>query len=183
MNGPEKEQICSLLNALQLCISTPIKNIQCNKNEMTVFLKDLRTMDMGLLRFKKLVHITKETHQLIQFKILESHELETLVSFLMLSRLQVDNMARLIQMDSRFVHYGHKLGLIDQQMNSIESIQKAADLFFKAIKEKKMTIRELAEKTGLTAMTINNLKSGKNIQLSSFLKLARALDLKIMLSN
>lgn len=183
MNDPIKEQIGSLLNALQLCISTPIKKIQYNKNEMTVFLEDLKEMDMGLLRFKKLVPITKEGHQLIRFKILESHELETLVAFLMLSRLQDANMARLIQIDEKFIHFGQKLGFIDQQMNNIESLHKATGFFFKIIKEKKMTVRELAEKTGLTAMTINNFKSGKNIQLSSFLKLVKALDLKIMLTN
>lgn len=44
-----------------------------------------------------------------------------------------------------------------------------------------MTIRELAEKTGLSMVAISNFRSGKDIRLSNFIKIAEALGLRLKL--
>ena len=56
----------------------------------------------------------------------------------------------------------------------------AFGLLNKFVGRRKMTLRELSQKTGLTQVALSNFKSGKSdMRLSSFLKILSALGLKL----
>lgn len=62
-----------------------------------------------------------------------------------------------------------------------EPVNNISALIFNIVRDKKMTLRQVSDKTGLTQAAISNFKAGSDIRLSNLIKIANALDLKVTL--
>lgn len=52
---------------------------------------------------------------------------------------------------------------------------------FQRIEQQHMTLREVAEKSGLSQVSISNFKAGRDIKLSSLLKILKVVGIKLRL--
>ncbi|HBF13058.1 MAG TPA: hypothetical protein DDW49_06690 [Deltaproteobacteria bacterium] len=172
------------LNALQLSIDTPIANIKTrpsllgNKKYTITFEKNPR-QDIRWIFFEKLIPGSFENNT-YSFNFTDGETLEDLTDFLMLTRLQEPLIKKIVELDNRFKPYGQKLGLnLTFDKSNITDIRLASEIIFSEMAKKNKTIRELAHLTQLSMVSISNFKAGKDIRLSNFLKIAKALGLII----
>lgn len=100
--------------------------------------------------------------------------------FLLLTRMNDDNIQKLAELDPSVSEFANKLGL-KMSGNHIDNVERAAEGVFKKMEEKKMTMRELAGAAGLTQVTLSNFKAGGDIRLSNLIKIAKAVGLNVML--
>lgn len=106
-------------------------------------------------------------------QVLNSH----LISFLQLTRLDEKNMRSLAELDPKYQIFIDRLGL--DPSNQIKTLKQASQTVFTAVEKQALTLRQLADMTGLTQATLNNFKAGKDVRLSNFLNILKALNLKI----
>ena len=177
------EQKVAFLNALQLSIASSIKEITYNENLINIYFDAISKKDLGLACFKKIIHVLRETSHSISIEKLNSEKLELLTSFLLLSRLKEENVKKLIKKDVRYHLFLDVVDFNEKGEVEIQSIQESSNYIFQIVAKRKMILRELSESTGLTAMTLNNFKLGKNIRLDNFLKLTRALNIQVILKH
>lgn len=168
------------INALQLCIKSEISSFAKNDSEsFTITFDSIAKNDEGLNIFEKLVPGSwqQDAYTMSGTPI----DFELLTQFLLLTRLKADNMQKLAELDSRYQPYvdqvfGKKHHPLSEE---IQKIDQASLLIFEKVKQKNLTMRQLSELTGLTPMTLNNFKSGKDIRFSNFIKLCKAVGVKI----
>lgn len=112
-------------------------------------------------------------------------DLSLLTSFLLLTRLKDDEVRVLAKHDRRYRPLAQRLGLIQQEemTSDLASLDDAARIIFSEIEKQSLTLREVSEKTGLTQAMLSHFKKGRDLRLSSLLKIVEALGLKLGISN
>ncbi len=173
------QEIDELINALQLSIDTKIQQYKAESGTLLISFankigKDNRLKDFILISGAQ---VKKDRSITLSLKEISPH----LTGFLMLSRLAPKYVQKITELDTRFEKLAEKITQAEKELNpaTILSIEQASQIIEQTIKRKKMTLRELSQKTGLTQVSLSHFKSGKDIRLSNFLKIAEALDLKV----
>lgn len=185
MNLPTKEEINLFVNAVQLCIKSKIQGVILPKTHppcLTIHFDKVDEKDDKLQLLNQLLgeHTHLDDNSLLIYHP-TSESIALLTQFLQLTRLEKTNMLKIAELDSRYQPFIKKLNLrknnpASQQLDSIEKVIK---FIFEEVEKQSLTLRELSEKTGLTQMTINNLKSGRDIRFSNLLKILNVLNLKL----
>lgn len=173
--------IDEFINALQLCLNIEISDIHSRDDDIVVRLSGGQTQDSRLDDLKKLFPHTKDAYGILSF-LIPIHEAvdRNLIQFLQLTRLDRENIQKIIEIDSRYEGFANKLGLF-RRLSNLETLHDASRAIFRQVEKKSMTIRQIADSTGLTQVAISNFKSGKDVKLSNFLKITRAVGLKAKL--
>lgn len=186
MNLPSEEEINAFINALQLCLD----------DEIVVFKKPTRPDDWLILElasaetgnrkweiFLKLLgrHGHWEHPNLM---ITDPNVIMKLTPFLMLTRLDETNMRALAKRDPQYRPFVAVLNLtpgVPIGEKTVHDVEEASRFFFDVIADKALTLRHLAEQSGLTQVTISNFKAGQDVRLSNFFKLSEVAGLDIVI--
>lgn len=185
------ELVDELINALQISIDSEIIDPEVIDydyipgHSLSVHFKSPVSKlkkDDSLQRFVEMTGATwDDDGTLFIPKTSDEASIALLKDFLLLTRLKPENIKALLRMDSRF----HRLALTVQNAGNdvmdCRTVSQYAQLVFERLKSGSLTIRELAEKTGLSMVAISNFKAGRDIRLSNFIKIANALGLKLKL--
>lgn len=188
MSEISKELLNEFVNALQISINSEIIDVRHKPDQsLSIAFKRVPvtqiTRDESLKRFVEMTGcVWEDDAALVMPKMDESH-LALLKDFLILTRLKLENIKALSQMDARFSRFARNIpGLAEGgEGTACANIGQISQAIFNEMKQKSVTIRELAEKTGLSMVSLSNFKSGKDIRLSNFLKIAKALGVKLRL--
>lgn len=181
-----REEILGLINALQLCISDEIIIFRFHSpdNAITISFGKGEKNDVGLKKFSLLIPgkwLPSSSGQRNYF-IENSNriDLALLTNFLLLTRLQDDQIISLASQDTRFRPFAEALGLISKVTETpITALSDIRDVVFKTIDQKKLSLKKVAELTGLSQVSLSNFKAGNDIRISTLLKIAKALGIKI----
>ena len=118
----------------------------------------------------------------IKLDYFKSEACKKLTTFLLLTRMEEKNIQKLAEIDSSYAPFLSKLGLKEDVIFNVNNLKDASAFVFKLVENRKLTLRELSQKTGLTQVALSNFKLGKSdMRLSSFLKITSALGLKLKL--
>lgn len=183
----DSEGLRFLINALQLCIKTPIAGFFASGTDI-LHLKFSTAPhdDKGFEYFQKLV-TGKWNEKELSFEVKNLKELlsSPLLNFLMLSRLQKENMRTLARIDAQYRPLAKKIidDYQDKPDERIQDIKQASQVVFSHVAQQKMTLRELAAKSDLTQAALSNFKAGNDIRLSSLVKILKALGLNLMIGE
>lgn len=172
------------LNALQLSINSEVDNLDLGEPGFTLHFKQITPNDANLELFQKLVPGSwNNTHNV--YAIENSDDISSLtIQFLLLTRLNKKNILKLAELDDKYKTLAQKIyGTSVELSDTVESIESASKIIFDEVQRQKLTIRQLAEKTGLSAMAISNFKAGKDIRLSTLIKICQTLGLKISINK
>lgn len=167
-------------NALQLSIKSKIDKVVFKDNGVLIYFDSRPARnDEKLYGFLDLFSATWDQKERC-FAVEHAGDINwsQVTLFLLLTRMDVTNISKLTQIDKLMADVARRLGLKISR-SGVDSVGGCSEAVFKLLKEKKMTIRELAEATGLTQVSISNFKSGKDIRLSNFLKIVKALGLNL----
>lgn len=183
MDIPSQDEWNAFLNALQLCIASPIDG-SSSAGTTSPLIKILAVVDgdVGLKKFEKLVpgHWERGGYCV---EDISKMDISLLTSFLMLTRLQDTQIMSLAEQDGRYRQYANALKLTSHGgKTGITTISDARDAIFKAIDQKKISLKKISELTGLTSVSLSNFKAGGDIRLSNLLKIAKALGVKLVLN-
>ncbi len=191
MTEPISNEILQFINALQLCIKSPIlafltSRFGSDAPELIIAFEERPKNDEQWEYFLKLcpAYEWRKTDNFDRFVIINYPVLVTpvLINFLMITRLNKENILKIGDDDPRYREFVAKIfGFDSTRITSIPSLQEGIAIIFSRVEEMNLTIRQLAEKTGLSMVAISNFKAGKDIRLSNFLKIAQALGLKLKL--
>ncbi len=177
------DQIHEFINALQLSIKTEIDSIGFpdSDNIIELTFSEAPKQDKNLDLFLKILS-GQWNEQKTSYTINDSKKIDwgKLTYFLFITRLNIENIQKLTELDSSFKDIADKLG-IKKIATQVSSAEDAARIIFAKVKDKKMTMRELSERSGLTQAGLSKFKSGGDIRLSSLLKITRVLGLRIKL--
>lgn len=181
MNYPSSDEMSALLNALQLCIASPVLGHSIGTTSSVKF-SAIVDGDVGLTKFAKLVPGRWERNAYYIGDI-SKVDISLLTSFLMLTRLQDTQIMSLAEQDGRYRQYGDSLKLTSHGgKTGITTISDARNAIFKTIDQKKISLKKISELTGLTSVSLSNFKAGGDIRLSNLLKIAKALGVKLVLN-
>lgn len=173
------------LNALQLSTDCKIKSGRSENKQIHVsFDQDARD-DRHCQFFQNITHGEwSNDGKTLKFSITDDHTLKMFWTLLMMTRLEDENMRGLAKIDRDFAWLNN---VLDSKQNPaatvIHDIKRASEFVFSEIQNKKMTLRELSELTGLTQVTLSRFKQGQDVRLSSFLQMTRALGIEIILDS
>lgn len=182
MNYPTNDEMNAFLNALQLCIASPISGFS-HADTASPLIKFVMMVDddAGLAKFEKLVPGRWERSSYHVEDILKV-DISLLTSFLMLTRLQDAQIVSLAEQDGRYRKYAEALALVPHmEIKFINGVSDLRDAIFVAVGEKKLSLKKLSELTGLTQVSLSNFKAGGDIRLSNLLKITKALGIRISL--
>lgn len=177
---PTEHELGEFANALQLCIKTEIKDVAISGDALVIEL-DEPGDDENLRRFTSLVDAQwEEGRTRCLVRAIDVIDWPRLTLFLLLTRLEDKNIPKFAQLDPSAREFAEKLGF-GPAVEHLDSVRECSRSVFAKMKKRGMTIRELAEATGLTQVSISNFKAGKDIKLSNFVKIVRALDVNLKL--
>lgn len=176
------EQLDELANALQLSIETKISRISQDGDSLKIeFDAEPRREDRKLFSFLGLVEGDWDGgSRAFIVRNAGSLKLPKIILFLLLTRMDEENIHKIAELDESAREIAEKLG-VRSSGSMIDSVEKCSKAIFERMQKRKMTIKELAEATGLTQVTISNFKSGRDVKLSNLLKIARALGMNFRL--
>lgn len=182
MNMPTEQELAEFANALQLSINTKVVSVACDGNMIKIsFSQGPSPDDENLLSFIGIFEGEWSTDNTVFIiKNAEKINWPRITLFLLLTRMNSKNIAKLTCLDKTSREIAAKLGF-GSARRSIDSTDTCSKLIFEQLEKKKMTIRELADATGLTQMTINNFKAGRDIRVSNLIKIANALGMEIFI--
>lgn len=192
MTDATDDQIDGLMNALQLCCNSQImgwhkpshKNVN---NAFVITFAPKASNDAGLKKFDLLVQGqwgASQHHRIENYAIQNLNQMEVgqLTNFLLLTRLQDEQVASLATQDARFRPFAEALGLIPKTTAApIVALSDIRDIIFKTIDQKGLSLKTVAELTGISQVSLSNFKAGNDIRISTLLKIARALGIKVLL--
>lgn len=180
MNNPTGQELKEFSSALQLCIKTKVNAVTGGDGEVIItFDSQPKLDDLQLHKFLKLFDCHwKEDLKTVVVKNENEINWPQLTLFLFLTRMDEGNISKLAEIDESAGEIAGKLRLKPHDA-TIESVKMCSKVIFDNMKDKKMTIRELAERTGLTQVSISNFKAGKDIRLSNLMKIVRALRMHV----
>lgn len=178
-NAIDPSSILQFSSALQLSIDSILLDLILKDDVYTFKFDRVEKHDHRLKYFQKMVDGEFKKNTLVVHN--KNQDWSLIYNFLILSRLRDEFMKKLASDEPRYNFFLDKIGLEQAQdaATTITSIKEASDVIFAKVKQDKITFRELSQKTGLTQVTLNRFKSGHDTKLSSLLKIAQALDLKI----
>lgn len=184
------EQFEAFINALQLCLKHELNYRYAPQNNIqSCFIGfSSTTPDNGNLdKIQRLIPghwetLGKYNHQ-CHIEHLQKINTGLLTSFLLLTRLQDDQIVALANQDHRYRPYAQALGLLAESKGGapILSLGQARDLIFQTIAQKGLSLAAIAKHTGLSQVSLSNFKAGGDIKLSNLLKIAEATGLKFSL--
>lgn len=180
MTSLTSHELDEFANALQLSITTKIIGVASKDGGVEIsFESRPRPADKNLRNVLKLFK-GKWTSDGMIFVIHEAEKITwpQITLFLLLTRMNEKNIAKLVQMDESARKTAEKLGFKCPSAG-VESVKKCSEIIFEKMRKKKMTIRELSELTGFTQVSICNFKAGKDIKLSNLIKIIMALGAKL----
>lgn len=181
MTRPSQQELDEFINALQLSIKTKIAGVKLmSDNAIQIRFSSSTAKDAHLITFAKLVggELTRDG-TILHIDRRATIDIAKLTSFLFVTRLTDENIAAIRRMGTQYDFLGTTSG---PAQVAIDSPTMAANYIFSVVEEKRMTLRTLAEKTGLTQTAISKFKAGGDIRLSNLIKIARALGLMITFS-
>lgn len=190
LDNISKTNLDYFLNALQLSLNTKIHDVYLEKsNELHFEFNNDPSSDRSFQYFKKLMdamwNTKKETVIIKNWDQKFSH---SLINFLMLSRLKKENMQALAQLDPQYKVFVEKIlgkskTTNQSQATLVKNIKEASQMAFSQVEKYNMTLRELSQRSGLTQTALGKFKSGKDVRLSSLLKILKALNLKLQITE
>ncbi|MBI2335706.1 MAG: helix-turn-helix transcriptional regulator [Deltaproteobacteria bacterium] len=186
--SPSPEEITQFINALQLSIKSQVGRYTIpSSNQMIIHFDSVEEDDQGLLSFQQLFP-GQWNKQRNSYFIQDTHlvDWQLVTHFLMLSRLQKDNMQKLAELDNKFYSLLKKANLtktINKQDKTITTLVDAVDIVFSAIAKQKLTLRQVSELTGLTQVSLSNFKAKRDIRFGNLLKILNALGLKLKVED
>lgn len=186
--------ISAFLNSLQLSVKSSIDSITLIGTDSIVINFDaIQNSDPGLDLFTTFFPGKwDKNHKSYEVDFLKMDlDLHFVTNFLLLTRLNLENIKKMIpsghfdkilcgrmkKIEERILN-DTGLDSLTKETQNIEDFKK---FFFDSVKQKKMTLREISERSGLTQAAISNFKSGTDIRLSTLLKLCQAVNLKLFL--
>lgn len=177
---PTEQELEEFANALQLSIKTKISGVDLENGSLNIkFESAILPDDTNFFRFLKIFEGEwKPGQKNYAIRNADKFNWPQITLFLLLTRMNEENILKLAEIDPSMGEISKKLGLKTSGTN-IGSVKKCSELVFEKLEDKKMTIRELAERTGLTNVTISNFKAGGDIRLSNLLKIIGAVGLKL----
>lgn len=182
MAKPSEQELKEFANALQLSIDTKISGILRKDDGIVIsFDAEARGKDARLEIFLRVFGTDGVwSEQGKVFVVSEAHTFSwsKLSLFLLLTRMDEENILKLAELDAFAAETAEKFGLKTHDV-SLDSIAACAKRISEKMKQKGMTIRELSEASGLTQVSISNFRSGKDVRLSSLLKLVKALGMSL----
>lgn len=180
MNRPTKDELNEFVNALQLSIDTKIVGFKhASDDSIVIKLATGAIKDVRLRRFvDKLDCKFEQSNRIVRIPDASSIDWQKLISFLYVTRLTKSNVEIISRMGTRYDFLVGKDAAV-QSAFTIDSIRDAADRLFAMVEERKMTLRTLAEKSGLTQTSLSKFKAGGDIRLSSLIKIANALGVRL----
>lgn len=186
MKPPHSDRIDEFVNAMQLCIQSVISSVvwDSSKNTIAIGFSPVEKKDEKLVKIKRLLPLEDEYEFGFKIKLdyFKSDTYKKLTTFLLLTRMEEKNIQKLAEIDSSYAPFLSKLGLKEEVIFNINNLKDASAFVFKLVENRKLTLRELSQKTGLTQVALSNFKLGKSdMRLSSFLKITSALGLKLKL--
>ncbi len=187
---PSKDELDLFVNALQLCIKSRI--IHCGMENVEppplihIQFEKKPSDDEAWEFFERLTEGTWEIFKktaLYSFDKVSEIVSPLVINFLFITRLQRANIEKFAEIDPQYKSITKKImGESIQEnleMQKIENLGQAVSVIMNRLSQKHMTIRELAESSRLSMVSISNFKSGKDIRLSNFIRIAAALGLKL----
>lgn len=187
----DSEHLNQFVNALQLCITSKVVRIRdCSPPDNNIILdfrfKDDRNNDIGLKYFEKLVPGNwfpgvSRNEQAYVIRKETSIVDPTITDFLYLTRLKEDNIRTLAELNPKYTLLAKKLGIEPLITNKIHTLKEASAFIFSIVEKKDLTLRQIAEASGLTQVSLSNFKAGKDILLSNFIKIVQAAGIEIKL--
>ncbi len=177
------------VNALQLSISSKIDRWSWmvglpTASHVIFYFNNINPDDENLYFFQKLIPGTWDNAHKI-YTIIDVEPINSLTTqFLLLTRLNKKNILKLAELDEKYKILAQKIyGTSVELSDTVGSIENASKIIFDEVQRQKLTIRQLAEKTGLSAVAISNFKAGKDIRLSTLIKICQILGLKISIAR
>jgi DNA-binding Xre family transcriptional regulator len=176
---PTKEMLDTFINALQLSIKTKIISVAEEGDNVRINFAKPPSGDPKLNRFLNIFN-GKWSNDRHYFQIPNASKVDwpSLKMFLQITRMNNDNILKWTDANETALEIAERIGIRNTQAGLAGPLQ-AARVIFDRVREKGMTIRELAEKTGLTQVALSNFKTGGDIKLSNLIKIANALGLRI----
>lgn len=192
MTDVTDDQFSGLINALQLCINSQIMGWhkpghKSVNNAFVITFAPKASNDAGLKKFNLLVQGqwgAPQHHRIQNYVIqnLNTTDAGQLTNFLMLTRLQDDQIVSLASQDARFRPFAAALGLASKEAaKPIVALADIRDVIFETIGQKNMSLKTVAELTGISQVSLSNFKAGNDIRISTLLKIAKALGIKLTL--
>lgn len=175
--------INEFINALQLSIESTIDSWTDEDDAFSLGFSRLCENDAGLKMFEKL-NLGKWNAEHTRFRIPYSEKIALVTSFLMLSRLNLDNIQKLAEtkVEYRELASQMELATLGDIISNVSSVEDIKEIIFPKMKQMGMTVRQLSEKTGLSQTALSNFKSGKDIHFSNLIEIVKALGLKIKIT-
>ncbi len=182
MQPKNLHDIDAFANALQLSIQSTIRSVNpTSRNELAIYLEQQLPNDRGWKYFCRIAP-GRWDDAAGAYLIANDVMSPSLTSFLLLTRLQPQQMQKLAELDPQYIPFVTALKLAPTaKSHTINTIQDAVRAVFQRIEQQHMTLREVAEKSGLTQVSISNFKAGNDIKLSSLLKIAKVVGVKVRL--
>lgn len=180
------EALDALGNALQLSIKSKIQHItQTAGQALVIQLERLAPRDRGWNDFCRLLPGRWDAKALTwTVAAPNAADISRLITFMLLTRLQYPQMQKLAELDSVYGPYFAVLGAhaLVRRLSThlpIDTVPAAVTAIFQHIAQQRLTLRVVAEKSGLTQVSISKFKAGGDIKLSSLLKIIQAVGLKL----
>jgi DNA-binding Xre family transcriptional regulator len=193
MTSFPETSIPEFVNALQLSIESSINSAAAIGTESIIINFDVVcSPDTRLDLFTKFFPGTwNKKHESYEVNFIAMGlDLSLVTNFLLLTRLNPENIKRILPtgyFDKILLRQPKEKEALSGKINSdflmkeVKNNKNIKAFFFELVEEKKMTLREISENSGITQATIHNFKTGVDIRLSTFLKLCQSLKIKIFL--
>ena len=180
MTLPSNDELRELENALQLSLSSKILGVhQARDGAIEIGFARNALKDPRLAMFARMVKGEfRESGKTLKITDAAAVDWPKMTSFLLVTRLARQNV-KAMERDPQYRAMVTVSRRSSRAATPVGDVASAANLIFNAVEAKKMTLRTLAEKTGLTQVTLSKFKAGNDIRLSSLLKIAKALDLQL----
>lgn len=182
-----REEVGTFITALQISIDSQIMTWEIKaKDILHIYFDSRAKSDSKLGSFEKIVPGIWDTkHQKYTIQEIAKNITPLITNFLILTRLDPRNILKIKNLDSDYAPLVQAILGNQEGQNfsgiTLDSLLRASNAVFSEIGTNGITIRELAQKTGLSMVAISNFKAGKDIRLSNFLKIVGALGLKMKL--
>lgn len=170
-----------LNSILQKCVASRIKKSELSQGEWHLEF-DLKSNDTRLHQFAKFVGGKWRPPaglRVTDFSFLT----RDFVSLLDLTHLAPEKMQILASCDARFQKWLANEHVTAATQQAVSTVEQTKNRIFQEIKKQKLTLREVAERSGMTQMALHNYKKGTNIRLNNFLSLLEVLNVKMVLES
>lgn len=178
MTSPTPTEVDEFANALQLCIKSRIKEVTRDAPDTLAIVIDQAAPDDTALQLALQLlpgaWNPKKTTYRVALPLPNPTDIPLLTQFFWLTRLQRDNMQHIAAANPRYRPIAEQLGLTRGAHDRIDDPAAARDALFAAIAAQHLTLRVVAERSGVTQVTLSKFKAGGDIMLSTFLKIATA---------